>query len=654
MEETITAIKLTTKEYADLRGCSERHVNRLCLSKKIDYLENTRKQRGGLSGISYLIPLASLPEKEIKRYLRKHKKEELLTPRTAKDNEDEVIDIDFERLSIEQREELNLKNKIINSWISYRQQEYKEGKSLAQADENFIRVISLQYPDIAISLRSIRRWDKIRRTKGENALVDKRGRHKNHNTKMRQEVFDIFEYYYLDESRKSITFCMELTKLELKNQGIDYELPSSKTFERWVAKISEPVVQYFRYGEKACKDKCLPYIHRDYEDIKSNDIWVCDNHTFDIFITKDEKPIRVYLTAFLDVKSRKIVGHFVTLNPSSDATLFALRRGIERFGIPKRILADNGREFLTYDIGGRGFRKKSKNTDLDPATIMERLGIDFRTALVRNARAKIIERTFLTVKNEFSKLFSAYTGGNVVEKPERLKYIVKDINKLTVFEDFENFVNQYIEGYYNHRSNTGIGMKGMTPNEAFNKYLVEQRKATSEVLNIMLLRSSRLQKVTRAGVKLDFYGRDVFFTSEELILKYQGEQVFVRYNPSDLKEVRIYDSEDRYILTAVQDKKLSYFASKEDIAVKMKEQRHYKNIVSAYKKEKGIKASSALNLILSAANENLEQKESIIPDFINIMRNPDTEFNELCIAQAVGESLDWSIANKKIKKFREN
>ena len=652
MEDIIANIKLTVEEYAKIRGCSPRYVQKLCIDKKLKYIPF--KGRVGCGGVSFLIPLASLTESEIKRYLRKHKKEELLTPRTAKDNEDEVIDIDFERLSIEQREELNLKNKIINSWISYRQQEYKEGKSLAQADENFIRVISLQYPDIAISLRSIRRWDKIRRTKGENALVDKRGRHKNHNTKMRQEVFDIFEYYYLDESRKSITFCMELTKLELKNQGIDYELPSSKTFERWVSKISEPVLQYFRYGEKACKDKCLPYIHRDYEDIKSNDIWVCDNHTFDIFITKDEKPIRVYLTAFLDVKSRKIVGHFVTLNPSSDATLFALRRGIERFGIPKRILADNGREFLTYDIGGRGFRKKSKNTDLDPATIMERLGIDFRTALVRNARAKIIERTFLTVKNEFSKLFNAYTGGNIVEKHERLKYIVKDINKLTVFEDFENFVNQYIEGYYNHRSNTGIGMKGMTPNEAFNKYLVEQRKATSEVLNIMLLRSSRLQKVTRAGVKLDFYGRDVFFTSEELILKYQGEQVFVRYNPSDLKEVRIYDSEDRYILTAVQDKKLSYFASKEDIAVKMKEQRHYKNIVSAYKKEKGIKASSALNLILSAANENLEVSENISPDFINIMRNPDTEFNELCIAQAVGESLDWSIANKKIKKFREN
>ena len=43
-----------------------------------------------------------------------------------------------------------------------------------------------------------------------------------------------------------------------------------------------------------------------------------------------KKPVRVYLTAFQDVRSRKFMGWYVTMNPCSDATLIALRRGIEK------------------------------------------------------------------------------------------------------------------------------------------------------------------------------------------------------------------------------------------------------------------------------------------------------------------------------------
>ena len=656
MQKSIADVKLTPEEYANLRGCSVQYVRRLCQQGKIDCCEI--KGNKGQGGTAYEIPLMSLSEKEVKRYLKTHKQEE-----KAEDSEEnQIINLEYERLTADERTDLNRKNKILDDWISYRLSAKKSGKSLAEADETYATIIQLQYPDLPISVRTLQRWDKIRRTKGEIGLVDSRGKHGNHKAKMQQDVFDLFEYYYLDESRKSVTFCMQLTQLELKKQGKENpeileklkDFPAARTFERWVSsKIPEPVLQFFRFGEKACKDKCMPYVHRSYDDLHSNDIWVCDNHTFDIIIQNDEKPLRVYLTGFLDIRSRKMVGHYVTLNPSSDATLYALRSGIERYGIPKRILADNGREFLTYDIGGRGFRKHSKNAELDPTNIMERLGIDFHTALVRNARAKIIERTFLTVKEEFSKLFEAYTGGNTQERPERLKYIEKDPNKLTVLADFTGFVKQYLEGEYNHRANDGIGMHGMTPNQAFKKYLVEQRKASPDVLNLMLLRSTRLQKVQRAGVKLTFYGKDIWFLDPELMTNHFGEKVYVRYDPSSLESVRIYDENDRYILTASQDKELSYFASKEEVAAKMKEQRQYKNIIAAYKKDKGIKATEALDLVMERAAENMQIDEELSPDIIRLMKNPDYEFNELCIQQAAGgDVLDWSIANERIKKSR--
>lgn len=653
MQEGAASIMLSVEEYASLRGCTARYIRRLCDKDMLDYRVLTGVR--GRGGKEYQIPLASLSDEEVKRYLRKKKKEEIVRgPNRPVPDPKKIINLNYEQLTEEEREQLNQKNKILDGWLIYRQEERLRGKSLEEADENYVRITQLQYPELKLSTRTIRRWDKLRREQGETALVDSRGKHTNHQQKMTEEIFETFQYYYLDESRKSATLCMELTALELKKEGVEAELPSERTFQRWVdEKIPVPVLQYFRFGEKACKDKCLPYIHRSYEDLYSNDIWVCDNHTFDVIVQKDEKPLRVYLTAFLDVRSRKFVGFHVTLNPSSDATLYALRRGIERYGIPKRILADNGREFLTFDIGGRGFRKKSKNAEQDPTNIMERLGIDFHTALVRNARAKIIERTFRTVKEEFSRLFEAYTGGNIMERPERLKYIAKDLDKLTVLEDFETFVEQYLEGWYNYRSNDGIGMRGMTPNQVYKKYLVEQRTATADVLNLMMLRSTRLQKVHRGQVKLTFYGKDIYFIAPEL-MDHVGEQVYVRYNPKDLKMVRIYDSEDRFLVEAEQVQELSYFASKDEVAVAMKELRHYEKYIKSFRKEHNIKSHTpAMELLMEEAERNLAIGEELDPDIIRIMRSPDAEFNELCIQQAVGYDNDWSIANRNIRNFRK-
>ena len=47
--------------------------------------------------------------------------------------------------------------------------------------------------------------------------------------------------------------------------------------------------------------------------------------------------------------------------------------------------------------------------------------INMVNAIVRNAKAKTIERRFLDFKNNISKLFTTYIGGNVIERPEILK-----------------------------------------------------------------------------------------------------------------------------------------------------------------------------------------------------------------------------------------
>lgn len=187
MMEGIANIRLTVEEYAQLRGCTIQYVRRLCSENKIEY-EITEKTRGGRSGISYRIPLTSLPDKEIRRYLRKLDKEKRKQEAASSPEPDSSppIRLDYERLSAEERQDLNRKNKILDDWIAYRYEEKRRGKSLAEADASYVRILQLQYPDMPMSLRTIRRWDEARRKSGEAALVDSRGRHGNHPKKMKK------------------------------------------------------------------------------------------------------------------------------------------------------------------------------------------------------------------------------------------------------------------------------------------------------------------------------------------------------------------------------------------------------------------------------------------------------------------------------------
>ena len=108
---------------------------------------------------------------------------------------------------------------------------------------------------------------------------------------------------------------------------------------------------------------------------------------------------------------------------------------------------------LTYDIGGRGHRAKKRLADgsepFAPPGVFERLGIKMTNAIVRNARAKLVERRFEDFKNYVSRLFPTYTGGNVVEKPNRLKYVLKQGDHVPTDAEVIAAVDTLIEGYLN-------------------------------------------------------------------------------------------------------------------------------------------------------------------------------------------------------------
>lgn len=643
---------ISVPEYAKLTGRTKQYIGKQITQGKIPAIGAAGKRGGGNGGMVYQIPVDALDPKTYKKYRKEQDRKLGITKPKPQ------ITITLEEMSEEERREVAFWKNVLTDWLAFR----SRGGSKAEADQIFLKKVSEQYPEMHFSIRMIQRKEQAWREQGEAALIDRRGKHKNHKKGIPDEVFQIFISFYLDESQKSVRKCMELTESYLKHEHKENLLPlaSPQAFTREILRSVPPAaVVYCRKGKKACTDEMLPYIHRTYEDLHSNDIWVCDNHTFDVFVNdgEHEKPIRVYLTAFQDVRSRKFVGWYVTLNPSSTATLIALRRGIEKYGIPRRIYSDNGREFLTFDIGGRGFRKSRKlsKDEHEVPTILQNLGIEFTTAMVKNARAKIIERAFLEVKNGFSKMFEGYTGGTIAERPERLKKTGKDADNFTLLPEFIAYVDKYIEGIFNKHKHYGEGMNGRTPDQVYAACLVEQTVATPDQLNLLMLRNTRMQKVTRDGVYITLCGQKVPFNSTELNFYHLNRKVYVRYNPDDLREVRVYDDQDRILCTAQQTEALGYFADKEKLAAAIRKNRKYMRVTQEWIEENVKKPMSELEILMWQAEQNLLGDDTRPNPRVVKIWSADEE-TEAQMQKAAGgsyEPIDYTSAVERLKKAKE-
>lgn len=630
-------IYLTAKEVAGIKGCSERYVKMLINNGSLQGDEtinqNNRKK--------YLIPLNELSHSEQLKYYKSHAiaiPENLLPERKTERPHKE-----FDEFSAVQREEIAEWIRILNAW-----DEYCATSKLQKvpATEKFVQLQKVANPDLNISKGILYRKKKALKADDLAGLLDNRGSWKKGTSSIPEEVWQCFLSFYLDEAQHPIQACYEYTEMWIKREAPQLlPLPAYASFYRKVqTAIPKPVEIMGRQGMKAFRDRCAPYIRRTYEGMASNEWWIADNHTFDVQTKGENGSIhRLYLTAFFDAHSGIFTGCYVTDAPSSQATLIALRKGIVKYGIPENIYVDNGREFLTFDVGGLGHRlKKSQKDKFAPPPVFERLGIKMTNAIVRNAKAKIIERRFRDVKDRLSRLFPTYTGGNVVERPERLKKVIKDTDNIPTDYEFTQAVEDILTYYMNEKPYSGAvsSDSGKSRMQVYREQLKEKRVAAELDLNLMLMRSTRSQKVGRRGVHLTVAGEKIDYYNDDLILNHFGESVYCRYDPEDISEVRIYDLDDNYIMTAPTDNEavLAYGASKDAVAQALRKVKSLEKLTKQELKASQITAfgkETALNLVLTTAEENKSKAEEINPKVISVHRADETAEQ---LPMAVGQS----------------
>lgn len=634
---------LTVAEAANLKGCKTQYIQKLCKNGKLSCtIELNDKNRP-----KYLIPLSSLPEDLQAQYYSRKRQEAGLEPIKAEEKQpSNSVKKAFEDFSEAERADIAMWSGIIQEWQSCRTKFAKK----TEADKLFITKFKLEHPNTPISMDILYRKYAAYKEGDLAGILGKRGGSNKESSSIPPEAWDYFRYLYLSENKPTVSRCYELMSDWVMEfyPHLALKIPHERSFRRHIkSDIPQAVLIYMRDGDKAMKDKCLPYISRMYDKLHANDVWIADNHTLDIQSYDGNGTIhRLYLTAFLDAKSGVMIGWNITETPNSQSTILALRHGIMRFGLPKLVYFDNGREFLVHDIGGKGHRtRKSDENVIEPPTILQRLGIEMRNAIVRNAKAKPIERTFSTVTMQFARMFEGYCGGTIMQRPESLKRRIKE-GKLPCDFEIREALNDWIDYDFNVQEYGGSESKykGMSRIDVWNQDIqnVGVRQAAESDLNLMLMRSTRIQKIKRDGVFVTIAGEKVWYMDYENTYKHLGEEVYVRYDPADLREVRVYDKDDRYLWTwSVADKLMQDYITDQvdELSDAMAIQR---SVVKRIKSDAkaiadGLSASQRIDLLdmsVRRTQRGREQFKIELPSNIIPIRSNEPPAEEL--KQAVG------------------
>ena len=524
---------LTIAEAASLLGCSERSVRRNITKYRTRQVPT---KCGGASEYAYQISLDSLPETA--QVAAKTSQLPVADPDPIQGGEVEEIAHAYQRLDRRGKA-------YFDKWASILQQsQHITGR---KALEHWVEEWNAGHPEaLNTSAPSIYRMREKVAAEGRRALL--MPERKVVASSVTDEWFAWFREDYLNQSKLSAALVRILVLGRARNAGwagSDEEFPSVHAFLRRLEReVSPSLVSFAREGQKRWNDSMGVSAIRDYSGVPVGSVWVADTHTWDVFVQVPGKatPSTVYITAFLDMRTYLPMGwHIHTTAPSTDNTLRAMKRGIDTYGIPDDVYVDHGREYRNKDFSGITRGTRIDWDEQATGSLAARLGFQMHFAIVRNAQAKIIERQFRVMKESFSRLFPSYKGGNVVEKPERLKEVVKSGKGIPTLEEFTERVNQFLTEVFPALPCHGAHHEHLSRAGLWNKYLPERgplRMVSRETSSMLVSRTAKGRLRDRGFLLAEL---SCWYWEEWMVVE-KGREVTLRYDPEDLSTAWCYDT----------------------------------------------------------------------------------------------------------------
>jgi putative transposase len=348
---------------------------------------------------------------------------------------------------------------------------------------------------------------------------------------------------------------------------------SYETFRVWFNRIPEMVRTMARDGEEEYRNSQEIIIHRDYESIRPMEWVVFDHRKLDVFCLIRErggwKLARPWLTAALDMRTRKFLAWAIVETPSSDSIASVLKKVFVNFGLPGELYWDNGRDYRCEWFEGRRRqeRREPRIAELDATWrgVLGTLGIRVRHAIAYNARAKLIEANFNRVSNIDRKM-DEWCGHKPGARPERFDDLVKQHERWlkgeaesspfrtieqisTLYSAALNDLNECpVEGE-GMRKATPTGHGWLAPNEAWDLLIgqVERRTVPVDVLHLCFAKRRDLT-VQHGEISMTLGGQPYYYRLSDNTPRLNllnGKTVQLAYDPLDLGQGAVY-YEDRF------------------------------------------------------------------------------------------------------------
>ena len=370
------------------------------------------------------------------------------------------------------------------------------------------------------------------------------------------------------------TIEMLYERFELEAERRDWEeYPSIKTVARYIKYIMEQRgAESARFlaanGTREWRNKMMLKGKRETVSLEVMELVVGDEHTFDCWVQWTApngkiKAVRPVLVAWMDLKSRSIVGDVICVQANGDTLKQSLVKMLYTAGVPKGILIDNGKDYTKKELTGQNRKDRKIVFDFDAETqgFYQSIGIErVRRALPYQAWVKDIERTFGTVCSNFSKRFDSYTGTLTGSKTaaKRQKNIDQMLERgeLLTMEEFFAEWTKWKEKHYQGKKHRGLadaGEKWVTPGEMFTNGPRFEKAAPPREYAAMLLMSGSVATVNSQGITK--FG--ILYTDYELCY-YKDKKVTIKWDVDDVTKLYVYEMSGKKICEAVSAEALGY------------------------------------------------------------------------------------------------
>ncbi len=350
-------------------------------------------------------------------------------------------------------------------------------------------------------------------------------------------VQDFVRSQYLDPRQTLITDIYDRTVdfcLQIKRPA-----PSYRTVVRVCTGIDPAAVTYHRLGRKAWAQTYEPILRRDYSDLAVGEMWCGDHRELDVFVrVGDAKYKRPWFTAWMDLRSRMIVGGHLSFAPTARTIALAFRDGVLACGRPGFVYIDNGKDYKSHDLNGREKLLGRVQFDAETKGVFGRLNAAVIHAKPYAARSKPIERWFGTLSQHFDRQQPGWCGRDNKQRPEKLKGEIAR-NELLTLEELHRRLFDYIAHYNTEVEHSELGCAPAALWADATKEVPDAR-----ALDLLMMKATAC-RVWNDGIH---HLTCRFWDSE--LATWIGRTVDVRYDPSDVRRIIVF-AEGRFVCEAV-------------------------------------------------------------------------------------------------------